>query len=251
MNASIELLRLFRHVIFISDRSWFDRVSFRIHDFEGLIGVEARKNLLSPANLAVKRVLDILFSLVLSILFLPVVFLVGLLTKMDSRGPIFYQQERIGMGGRRIRVYKFRTMVENADSALKDCIEKNFENRMEWEQNHKLRDDPRITRFGRFLRKYSIDELPQLINVLKGDLSLVGPRPIVDAEVHHYCENITEYKNVRPGVTGLWQVSGRNNTTYDERVRFDVYYVRNWSIWLDLYILLRTIWVVLKRDGAY
>ncbi|MEL6763560.1 MAG: sugar transferase, partial [Cyanobacteria bacterium J06607_6] len=124
-------------------------------------------------------------------------------------------------------------------------------NREEWEKERKLKSDPRITRIGRLLRRTSLDELPQLWNVLRGEMSLVGPRPIVDAEVAHYADKFELYKRVPPGITGLWQVSGRNDVTYSERVNLDAYYVRNWSVWLDIYILLRTIWVVLIGDGAY
>ncbi len=142
-------------------------------------------------------------------------------------------------------------MVKDADITLQAYLQANPAAQQAWEQGHKLKDDPRITRSGKWLRKFSLDELPQLFNVLKGELSLVGARPIVESEVHHYGKRFDVYTSARPGLTGLWQVSGRNNTTYDERVRFDLYYVHNWSIWLDLYILLRTIWVVLSRDGAY
>jgi lipopolysaccharide/colanic/teichoic acid biosynthesis glycosyltransferase len=142
-------------------------------------------------------------------------------------------------------------MVSNADQFLQKYLEENPELLEEWETTQKLKEDPRITRMGHFLRRFSIDELPQIWNVLKGDMSLVGPRPIVNEEAARYAESFQFYKKVKPGVTGLWQVSGRNNTTYKERVRLDEYYVRNWSIWLDYYILTQTIRVVLQGDGAY
>jgi lipopolysaccharide/colanic/teichoic acid biosynthesis glycosyltransferase len=142
-------------------------------------------------------------------------------------------------------------MQVGADQILADYLAANPQARREWEETQKLRNDPRITRLGKWLRKLSVDELPQLFNILVGDMSLVGPRPIVENEVGRYKDKFDVYSTVRPGVTGMWQVSGRNNTTYDERVMYDVYYVRNWSVWLDIYILFRTIWVVLGRHGAY
>jgi lipopolysaccharide/colanic/teichoic acid biosynthesis glycosyltransferase len=181
--------------------------------------------------------------------------------KLDSPGRIIYSQLRIGKDRRKIRrpgehrrklkIYKFRTMFSNADSALQAYLRTHRKARHEWEATQKLCDDPRITRAGRLLRKLSIDELPQLWNVLKGDMSLVGPRPMLEDQLNLYGNNIDAYVGVRPGITGLWQVSGRNHTTFEQRVRYDIYYIRNWSVWLDIYILLRTVWVVLYRDGAY
>jgi lipopolysaccharide/colanic/teichoic acid biosynthesis glycosyltransferase len=184
-----------------------------------------------------------------------------LLIKLDSPGPVFYTQERISqdrrkkkrMDGsmRRIFIYKFRSMHLNADQALAEYLDSNPQARLEWDQTQKLRADPRITRVGKWLRKLSIDEVPQLYNVLRGEMSLVGPRPIMTDQVRPYGQSFETYTGVRPGLTGLWQVSGRNATTFKERTRFDLYYVHNWSIWLDLYIISRTVWVILSRDGAY
>jgi lipopolysaccharide/colanic/teichoic acid biosynthesis glycosyltransferase len=142
-------------------------------------------------------------------------------------------------------------MCANADEVLSHYLERNPALRREWERDHKLKDDPRVTAVGRFLRKTSLDELPQLWNVLKGEMSLIGPRPIVDAEIVRYGDSFDSYQSVRPGISGMWQVSGRNNTSYGERVQFDEYYVTNWSIWLDLYIIGRTFKTVLLREGAY
>jgi Undecaprenyl-phosphate galactose phosphotransferase WbaP len=170
---------------------------------------------------------------------------------MSTRGPIVYSHKRLGRNGRHFNAWKFRTMFQNADQVLELYLEEHPELREEWERDHKLKFDPRVTRIGRFLRKTSLDELPQLWNVIRGDMSLVGPRPIVDAEIEKYGAYYGLYTMVKPGITGLWQVSGRNNTTYDERVQLDAYYVRNWSPWLDLYLLLRTIRIVLFAKGAY
>ena len=164
---------------------------------------------------------------------------------------MFYRQTRIGRGGKPFKVVKFRSMVMNADQALEQYFERYPQLRVDWEKDQKLKSDPRITRIGRFLRQTSLDEMPQLWNVLRGEMSVVGPRPIVQAEVSRYSDKFGLYLQVLPGITGLWQVSGRNNVTYDERVNFDTYYVRNWSVWLDIYILIRTVKVVLAGDGAY
>jgi Undecaprenyl-phosphate galactose phosphotransferase WbaP len=248
---SKDLLRLFRYVIFVSYTNWMDGASISTRDYEGLIGVEAHKNTLNAVDIVIKRAMDILLSFLLGVFALPVLALAAVLIWLDSPGPIFYAHPRIGKAGRRIKIYKLRTMVTDACSILEKHLRMHPEARQEWEQNGKLRSDPRITRIGRYLRKYSIDELPQLLNVLKGDLSLVGPRPLPEDQVHHYRDKLDVYKSVQPGVTGIWQVSGRSHTSYEERVRFDVYYVRNWSFWLDLYILLRTVWAVINTDGAY
>jgi lipopolysaccharide/colanic/teichoic acid biosynthesis glycosyltransferase len=147
--------------------------------------------------------------------------------------------------------WKFRTMVENADQFLEEHLAKNPQLREEWDNTHKLRHDPRVTRIGRILRRTSLDELPQIWNVLRGEMSLVGPRPVVSAEVEKYGESFDFYRAVRPGITGLWQVSGRSDTSYSERVALDVRYVRHWSVWLDIYLLARTFRVVFRGSGAY
>jgi Undecaprenyl-phosphate galactose phosphotransferase WbaP len=224
--------------------------------------MEARQNLLSPLDVVAKRSMDILLSFVLGMLSLPVILLIALLIRLDSPGPIFYSQERLGKdrrkkkrqgqsSGCKIIIYKFRSMQVNADQILYEYLKKNPAARLEWEQNQKLCNDPRITRVGKWIRKFSLDEIPQFFNILKGDMSLVGPRPIMLEQEKMYGDQIEIYTSVRPGLTGFWQVSGRNNTSFSERANYDVYYVRNWSVWLDLYILLRTVWTVLRRDGAY
>ena len=176
---------------------------------------------------------------------------IAALIKCDSPGPVFFRQQRIGLGGKDIFIWKFRTMVANAEECLDECLEHDPELREEWESQQKLRHDPRVTRLGRFLRVSSLDELPQLYNVLRGDMSLVGPRPIVWAEVEKYREGFELYKRVRPGLTGLWQISGRSSTSYGLRVELDGYYVRNWSLWFDIYILAKTPLEVFKGRGAY
>ncbi|MCA8958388.1 MAG: sugar transferase, partial [Planctomycetes bacterium] len=167
-----------------------------------------------------------------------------------SPGPVLFAHRRLGRDGRWFSVWKFRTMVIDADRKLAEYLAEHPELQREWQETHKLKSDPRITRVGRFLRRSSLDELPQIWSVLTGRMSLVGPRPIVADEVVKYGDAYALYTSVPPGITGLWQVSGRNNTTYPQRVALDAAYVRNWSIWLDLYVLYRTVKTVLRREGA-
>jgi lipopolysaccharide/colanic/teichoic acid biosynthesis glycosyltransferase len=177
--------------------------------------------------------------------------IVAILIHLDSPGGILYSQMRVGYGGRKFKMWKFRTMVKDADQILQEYLNTHPTARAEWDATQKLRDDPRITRIGNFLRKWSLDELPQLYNILIGDMSWVGPRPFFPEQNSIYGKAYYLYTKVRPGLTGLWQVSGRNSTTFAERAQWDEYYVRQWSIWLDIYILLRTIWVVVRQDGAF
>lgn len=208
-------------------------------------------NLTSPINKILKRSLDLLLSFFGLGFVLIVVGLVALAIKLDSKGPVFFGHTRIGRSGKPFKCYKFRTMIENSQEFLARYLDENPEAKKEWEANFKLEKDPRVTRVGQFLRKTSLDELPQLWNVLTGDMSLVGPRPITKDEVAYYDDYILDFYLVRPGITGIWQVSGRSDTTYEERVRLDSWYVRNWSVWLDITCLYKTIKVVLKREGAY
>lgn len=241
----------FPHLLVIPDLFGFASLWVSATDLGGILGLEIRQRLLLPGPRLIKTILDCSLTVVIGLLALPFFVLVMLAIKLDSAGPIFYGHHRLGRNGRPFIAWKFRSMVTNADAVLDQHLTKNHMLREEWEQERKLKNDPRITRVGRLLRRTSLDELPQLWNVLRGEMSLVGPRPIVDDEIAHYADKFELYKRVPPGITGLWQVSGRNDVTYSERVNLDAYYVRNWSVWLDIYILLRTIWVVLIGDGAY
>lgn len=200
---------------------------------------------------SVKRAIDFAVALTVGVLVSPLALVIILLIRLSSPGPIFYGQERIGRYGRRFKAWKFRSMRPNADVVLQRYLVQHPELALEWEAKHKLRRDPRVTWVGRWLRSTSLDELPQVWNVLVGQMSLVGPRPIVEAEIDKYAECYEQYVQVLPGITGLWQVSGRNNTTYEERVALDYYYVQNWSLWLDVYILACTAKVVVLCEGAY
>lgn len=197
------------------------------------------------------RALDIVVAL-LSILFLlPLLILVSIAVFVSDPGPVLFKQSRLGHRGRYFPCYKFRTMVRDADARLTELLLTDPEARAQWDRDHKLKDDPRIIGIGRFLRKSSIDELPQFFNVLKGEMSLVGPRPIVEKEKARYGRYITHYCSVKPGITGLWQISGRNDTTYRRRVALDVAYSRSKSLKLDIRILLNTIPSVLLAKGSY
>jgi Undecaprenyl-phosphate galactose phosphotransferase WbaP len=218
---------------------------------DGLSGIHLQQNLMLPLPRITKRCMDLVSSVIGGILLLPLLFYISVAVKLSSRGPILYGHERIGKDGRRFKAWKFRSMFQDSHLVLEQYLEAHPELREEWGRDHKLRFDPRVTRIGRFIRKTSLDELPQIWNVIRGEMSLVGPRPIVTAEIVKYGPYYGLYTMVTPGITGLWQVSGRNNTTYDERVQLDAYYVRNWSPWLDMYLLIRTIRIVLFADGAY
>ena len=217
----------------------------------GRTEIQFTDSLAIPLARMCKRTMDVGFILLASPLILPLTLGLAAIVKVTSKGPAFYCQKRLTTGGRHFFAWKFRSMVTNADEVLQKVLAKDPELRDEWARDHKLKQDPRITAIGSLLRKTSLDELPQLWNVLMGDMSLVGPRPIVDDEIGKYGEVYQLYKMVLPGITGLWQISGRNNTSYAERLDYDRYYVRNWSPWLDLFILLRTVKTVLLREGAY
>ena len=213
--------------------------------------LEVKNNLAQRRNRLFKRIFDITATVIGGILILPVIAIVAILIYLDSPGPIVFGHKRVGQGGKEFPCYKFRSMVPNAQEALEIYLKENPEAREEWERDFKLKDDPRVTKIGKFLRKTSLDELPQLWNVLIGDMSLVGPRPIVRAEVEKYGEYINDFYLVPPGITGVWQVSGRNDTTYEERVLMDSWYVHNWSVWIDIVYLVKTFFAVIKSKGAY
>ena len=209
-----------------------------------------REGLARPTSRLLKATFDVLVSAIAILILAPLLLGLSILCVLDG-GPALFRHTRVGTQGRSFCCFKFRTMVVDADRVLGEALARDPALAAEWTANRKLIDDPRITRVGRFLRKTSLDELPQLFNVLRLEMSLVGPRPIVENEVALYGEHIAQYYAARPGLTGLWQVSGRNNTSYERRVQLDVWYVNNWSIWHDIAVLLKTIPAVLHRQGAY
>jgi undecaprenyl-phosphate galactose phosphotransferase len=210
----------------------------------------ARNNLARPVPWFLKRVFDIAGSLVLLILLAPLFAYLVWKIRLTGGAAIF-SHWRVGRYGKPFGCLKFRTMVPDAENTLRRLLEADPAARAQWERDFKLKDDPRITPIGEFLRRTSLDELPQLWNVLKGEMSLVGPRPVIDEELERYGDQVGYYLETRPGITGLWQISGRNNTGYEDRVALDSWYVRNWSLWYDMVILVKTVRVVLRREGAY
>lgn len=195
----------------------------------------------------VKRVFDIVWSLIGLIVLSPVFIILSILVKTTSEGPVFFAHKRVGKGGKTIKIYKFRSMVTNAEELIKQFTP---EQKAEYEKNFKLENDPRITKIGNFMRKTSLDELPQLINILKGDISIVGPRPVMDVETKIYGNYRNMLLSVKPGLTGFWAANGRSHTTYTRRRAMEIYYVKNRSVLLDLKIIFKTFISVFKRDGA-
>ena len=195
----------------------------------------------------VKRILSILCSVISIIVLSPLFIIISLVVKISSKGSVFFIHERIGFQGKKFKLIKFRTMVDNAEDMIASF---NPEQKKEWEENFKLKDDPRITKIGKFLRKTSLDELPQLINILKGDMSFVGPRPIVEDELSWYGDNKEKLLSVKPGLTGWWAVNGRSDVPYPERCDLELYYVDHVSFGFDLLILLKTLGAIIRKDGA-
>lgn len=209
-----------------------------------------QQNLAKWSSRTLKRLFDIIASIAIIILLSPVLLYISRLVKKDG-GPAIYGHERIGQDGKPFKCLKFRSMVTNSKDVLNELLQNDPEAKREWDTTFKLKNDPRITKIGAVLRRTSLDELPQLFNVLKGEMSLVGPRPIITAELERYNEEVDYYLLSKPGMTGLWQVSGRSDVDYETRVYLDAWYVKNWSMWNDIAILFKTVGVVLKKDGAY
>lgn len=218
----------------------------------GLNYLQINNNFKSLLNSIVKRLSDIILSIIMLPFLMVIIIIIAVLIKATSKGSVFYGHTRVGRNGKPFKVLKFRSMYQDADERLREILKNNEEARLEWNTYYKLKNDPRITGIGRFLRKSSLDELPQIFNVLKGDMSFVGPRPVIQDELDKYYKELSSYYYmVRPGITGLWQISGRNELNYDERVAKDAWYVLNWSIWLDIVIFFKTPGVVFKKKGAY
>lgn len=203
-------------------------------------------------HIPLKRMFDLSFSLLVVVLALPLFVALAVAVRLTSKGKSIYSQERIGRGGKTFKCYKFRTMHPDADARLKEILASDPERRKEWEELHKLKDDPRVTALGSFLRKTSLDELPQFWNVLKGDLSVVGPRPVVRLELEkHFAGKAEKIFTIRPGLTGPWQISGRSDVSYQKRIEMDEHYVDNQSFWWDLKLVVKTIPAMISSKGAY
>ncbi|MCL6465391.1 MAG: undecaprenyl-phosphate galactose phosphotransferase WbaP [candidate division WOR-3 bacterium] len=253
-----ELKKIFRYaeehcaeLMVVPDASLLATSAAELEQVGSLLVLKYHYNLLRPLNIWTKQIFEFVFGLILMILFLPLFLILSLLVKISSPGPVLFRQKRIGKAGRTFTCFKFRTMYQDAENRLKELLEKNPIKRAEWERFRKIVDDPRITPVGKFLRRFSLDELPQLINVLKGEMAIVGPRPYLPEEVHRVGDYIKTIVRVRPGLTGLWQVSGRSELPMRDRVLLDEFYIRNWSLWLDFSIVIRTIKAVLTGRGAY
>ena len=218
---------------------------------EKILMLNLRNNLSRRYNRIIKRIFDLTATIFGGILILPIILIIAVAVGIDNRGRIIFAHKRVGMHGKKFYCYKFQTMIPDAQEVLKKYLAENPAAKIEWEESFKLTNDPRVTKLGNFLRRTSLDELPQLWNVILGDMSLVGPRPIVEKEIIKYGENIREYYQVLPGITGMWQVSGRSDTTYPERVAMDTWYVRNWSVWIDIMYLFKTVKAVIAEKGAY
>ncbi len=201
--------------------------------------------------LLIKRLMDLVCGSLLLLATLPLFIAIALAIVLDSRGPVMFGHTRVGKRGRCFRLLKFRSMVRDADTVLERHLQAHPEHRAEWQERHKLREDPRVTRVGRVLRRLSLDELPQLLNVLRGEMSMVGPRPIVEEEISRFGKVFPLYTRVQPGLTGLWQVSDRRHTTYRERIELDLKYMRSRTLGMDLAILIKTVRAVVFGHGAY
>jgi Undecaprenyl-phosphate galactose phosphotransferase WbaP len=243
--------KCFAHLIVIPNLIGMTSLGISAREVGGVIGLEVTQQLLRPASRFVKRCLDLALSVAVSVPVALLVLLSALLIKLEDGGPVFYANERVGFCGRKFRAWKLRSMVTDGDEVLRRYLADNPDEASHWNAKQKLKHDPRLTRVGRVIRKTSIDELPQFWNVLAGQMSIVGPRPILECQVSLYGASFDLYRQVRPGITGLWQVSGRNHLTFAERAKLDKYVIQNWSVWLDLYILARTVSVLLSADGAY
>ena len=197
--------------------------------------------------MSVKRVFDLVISTIGLIILSPIFLILAIIVKLDSKGPVFFAHTRYGKNGKKFKMYKFRTMYENAQDMINDFTPEQMK---KWKENFKLQDDPRITKVGKFLRKTSLDELPQIVNIIKGDLSIIGPRPVIEEELEKYGENKEKFLSVTPGLTGYWQANGRSSTTYEQRMEMELYYIDHISPKLDFKIFFKTIESVIKKEGA-
>ncbi|MCF0126370.1 MAG: undecaprenyl-phosphate galactose phosphotransferase WbaP, partial [Clostridia bacterium] len=241
----------YRYTITVSKNQTNFTSTQKLKDIAGTISFASVHNLTFKGNLWAKRLLDIFIVMIFSPFWIPVMLILAFLTKITSKGPVFYGHKRVGKNGKEIKCWKFRSMCINSQEILEEILATDPVRKAEWEKDRKFQDDPRVTKFGKFLRKTSLDELPQLFNILGGSMSLVGPRPVTEPELIKYGKYKDYVLSVSPGLSGMWQVSGRSDTGYEERISFDTYYIQNWSIWLDIWILIKTVWVVINGKGAY
>jgi len=250
MSINIHWMRdVFPNILFVLNTAPFGSLWVQTIDLHGSLVVETNYHLLNKRETIIKRILDMILTILLLLLSWPLFLVLAVLIKIDSKGPVLFKQERLGEDGQLFNSLKFRTMYGNAEDKLTKLLEEDHEAYLEYEEYHKLTNDPRVTRVGKFLRRYSLDELPQLFNVMRGEMNLIGPRSYLPRELPQIGEYAKIILKVKPGLTGWWQVMGRNATSFEERLRLDEYYISNWSIWLDIYIVIKTIWVLLSGQG--
>ncbi len=240
----------FRYTITIPHTQNLNTLSTNVRDFGGILGFSSTHNLTKKLSIFLKRVVDLFLLILASPLIIPVVLITAICVKISSPGPIFYGHKRVGKNGKEFKCWKFRSMVVDADKRLEELL-KDPVMATEWEKDRKFTNDPRVTKIGKFLRKTSLDEFPQFFNVLTGEMSFIGPRPVTEPELAKYGEKSKLILSVQPGLSGMWQISGRSDTGYEERITLDSYYIQNWSVWLDIWIIIKTVYIVIKGKGAY
>jgi Undecaprenyl-phosphate galactose phosphotransferase WbaP len=249
-NTPRKLSQYFRKLVLIQETEYFGSLWVKPLDLDSRLGLEFNYHLLEWPSRLLKLLVDYIGAAILLILFFPFFALISLLIRIDSPGPVIFTQKRLGKDFKEFYVFKFRTMEDNAEQSLQELLQSNPKLRAEYEQFHKLEGDPRRTKIGRFLRRFSIDELPQLLNVLKGEMSLVGPRAYLPSELSKMGTYDAIILRVKPSLTGWWQVMGHNETTFKNRLQMDEYYISNWSLWMDIFIMFKTLWVVIKGTGV-
>ncbi len=240
---------IFPNIMMVLNASPFGSLWVQTIDLHGTLVIETNYHLLNKRERSIKRILDMVLTFLLLLVSTPIFLILALIIKLDSKGPILYTQKRLGKDAVTFDSYKFRTMFLNAEEKLSDLLASDPEAAKEYAKYHKLANDPRVTRVGRILRRYSLDELPQLINVVKGDMNLIAPRSYLPRELDAIGDYAGIILKVKPGLTGWWQVMGRNATSFEERLQLDAYYISNWSVWLDIYIIIKTAWVLISGQG--
>jgi Undecaprenyl-phosphate galactose phosphotransferase WbaP len=229
-----------------------DFTKVEVESFGDVLSLSVARNLTKPWNKFLKSIFEFILGLFLAVILLPLFIAIGILIKLGSPGPIFYVQERMRDGNRTFKCFKFRSMYMDSDDRLKKYLQKNPATLEEWEKFRKLKNtDPRVTKIGKIIRRFSLDELPNFINFFRREMNLVGPRPYMPEEKDIIGQSYAMISRVKPGITGLWQVRGRNLLSFKDRILLDEYYIRNWSLWLDIVILLKTIKALITREGAY
>ena len=241
----------YRYLVRVPKNQLATNISLHMSDFGGILGFFSTNYLSKKSALFVKRAIDIILCLSTLPLALLLALIIAIGIKVSSPGPVFYAHKRIGKNRKEIKCWKFRSMVIDSDEQLKLILATDPVRAAEWAKDRKFTDDPRVTKFGKFLRRTSLDELPQFWNIFIGEMSFIGPRPVTEPELARYGKYADYVLSVQPGLSGMWQISGRSDTGYEERITLDTYYILNWSVWLDIWIIIKTVWVVLRGNGAY